>query len=252
MKTFLKKILILCAIILAVNVVVNLRPSGEAAATCDNFMGLTTWDCNTSDWNGETALKQNILIIIFNIITDLTVLASYLVIGFVIYGGYFYILAQGEPAKIASGKKILTRAFIGLAIVLLSSVIMNTIRVAILGDSGHSISDCANQNCIASTDIFVNAISFVIGIGGLVSLIFIFIGGIGYLTSSGDPTKLTKAKHTILYACIGLAIVAISLSLTAAITSIIEGAKDTSYQRIESTSISRTYNIEQEQNEILS
>lgn len=224
MKTFLKKFLVLTAVILAVFTVTNLKPSGTASAACNNFMGLESWDCNIDpSWNGEATLKSNIVNIALNVLQDITVLAAYLVVGFVVYGGYQYILASGDPNKLAAGKKTLLHAFIGLAIVLLSTVIMNAIRIALVGGDG-AITDCINTECVKPAELFTNTINWVIGICGLVAAIFVVIGGISYATSAGDPTKLTKAKNTIIYALIGIVIVALSFVITAFVTNLINSS----------------------------
>lgn len=49
-----------------------------------------------------------------------------------------------------------------------------------------------------------NIIRTVLTILGGVAVIVIISGGIMYATSSGDPSKVTAAKNTILYAVIGL------------------------------------------------
>ena len=59
-----------------------------------------------------------------------------------------------------------------------------------------------------------NIISAVIGILGLVAVGFIVLGGVQYMTSAGDPGKAKKAKDTILYACVGLAIAALAFAIT--------------------------------------
>ena len=38
----------------------------------------------------------------------------------------------------------------------------------------------------------------------IIAVIVIIIGGIFYMTSQGDPGKVSRAKNTILYAVIGL------------------------------------------------
>lgn len=47
---------------------------------------------------------------------------------------------------------------------------------------------------------------------GLLSVIFIALGGFKYVTSAGDPQGTQKAKNTILYALVGL-VVAISANV---------------------------------------
>jgi len=44
------------------------------------------------------------------------------------------------------------------------------------------------------------------GLSGLVATGYFVIGGFTYITSSGNPQKLEKAKRTITYSGIGLAI----------------------------------------------
>ncbi len=53
----------------------------------------------------------------------------------------------------------------------------------------------------------INTLSVVIGV---VSVIMIMIGGFKYITSNGDSNSIQSAKNTILYAIIGLVIVAVA------------------------------------------
>lgn len=73
------------------------------------------------------------------------------------------------------------------------------------------------NGCVESTDTLVGVVqgilNGVIGVAGLVAVVFIIIGGINYMTSAGDTAKLKKAKDTILYATIGLVICALSFAI---------------------------------------
>ncbi len=53
----------------------------------------------------------------------------------------------------------------------------------------------------------INIFSFVVGV---VSVIMIILGGFKYVTSGGDSNNVSSAKNTIIYALIGLVIVALS------------------------------------------
>jgi len=53
----------------------------------------------------------------------------------------------------------------------------------------------------------VNILSLVVGIG---AVIMIMVGGFKYVTSGGDSSKTGSAKSTIVYALIGLVIVALA------------------------------------------
>lgn len=48
------------------------------------------------------------------------------------------------------------------------------------------------------------------GVAGILSFIFIIIGGIKIITASGDEKKLASAQATITYAIIGLVVTALA------------------------------------------
>lgn len=53
-------------------------------------------------------------------------------------------------------------------------------------------------------------LQIVFGIVGALSLVFVAIGGLRFVLSEGDPQSAGKARSTVLYAVIGLAISAIA------------------------------------------
>ena len=48
---------------------------------------------------------------------------------------------------------------------------------------------------------------------GVIAVIMIIIGGVKYITSNGDSGNVTGAKNTILYAIIGLIVVALAQTI---------------------------------------
>ena len=59
------------------------------------------------------------------------------------------------------------------------------------------------------TDI-INIMLFIVGILAVIMLIF---GGIRYVTSTGDQTRVTGAKNTIMYAIIGLVVAILAYAI---------------------------------------
>lgn len=241
MHTFFKKFFVALAVLFSVAATVSFTSPAPAQARadiggCDYLLGMVSWDCHvtkptTGNPNNQDIVVKDIILIASNVLTDLTVIATYLVIGYVIYGGYLYMFSNGDASKVAGGKKTITHAFIGLAIVLLSNVALNTARIAMLGTSGSFAQNCVAENasCVNPVDLISNLLTWFIGTAGVVALAFVFIGGISYMTSSGDSAKLQKAKNTITYALIGLAVVALSLAVTGFVSNLIKGADGTSY-----------------------
>jgi hypothetical protein len=74
-----------------------------------------------------------------------------------------------------------------------------------------STADCSTSDATERVNnlirTIVNLLSAVVGI---VAVIMIIFGGLRYITSGGNDTSVTGAKNTILYAIIGLIIVALA------------------------------------------
>lgn len=250
MKTLFKKLLVLVVILFSTTIVTNLTIDTPIYArdigVCteeDYLLGLSPWDCGIDNsWPDDKTATNNIWIIVGNVSNDLVVIAAYLVLGYVIYGGYLYMFASGDPTKTANGKKTLTRAFIGLAIVMAAKIIVNTLHIVLIGQGNNGFQeDCTiNGNCTDPTMLVNNLIGWVIGISGLVAAVFIVIGAVSYITSSGDSAKLQKAKNTIIYALIGLAIVGLAQIITNIVSNVIND--NTSY--VNSTLIAKEQKYE--------
>ena len=56
-------------------------------------------------------------------------------------------------------------------------------------------------------------IKWIVGILGLIAVVMIIMGGISYMTSMGDASKVKKGKDTILYGIIGLVICALAYAI---------------------------------------
>lgn len=74
--------------------------------------------------------------------------------------------------------------------------------------SGNSSTSCdpqAGQQTVQGiVATVIDVLSIVVGV---VAVIMIIIGGLKYITSSGDANNVSSAKNTILYAIIGLVVV---------------------------------------------
>lgn len=70
--------------------------------------------------------------------------------------------------------------------------------------------DCSS-NASFSVEHTVKTVIYIFSwIVGVVSVIMIIVGGLKYVTSNGDSNNVNSAKNTILYAVIGLIVVAMA------------------------------------------
>lgn len=211
-----------------------LAPVGNAYAyDCNShFMGLRAWYDGLvdkgPDSNGECRLKspekfgggdkqagmrQYVWTIVMNVVSMVFGVVGYLSIGFVIWGGFQYILSQGDVAKTMRAKRTVTNSIIGLAIVMTASIISGMVAGIVSGarDSGSNF----------FLEIFNSAFLW----AGIITSIMVVWGGIQYSTSLGDPAKATKAKNTLLSSIIGLAIVILAATIVNTVVNSIQGGK---------------------------
>lgn len=83
----------------------------------------------------------------------------------------------------------------------------------VAGSNVKKVGDGAQQSGDALVDSITTIINAVIGVLGVVCVIVIIIGGINYMTSSGDAGKVKKAKDTILYGVIGLVVCVLAFAI---------------------------------------
>ena len=170
-----------------------------------HFMGLRAWYdgipavCNGEQPADQYEIRKIMWQIVLNVVTMVLQIAGYVCVGFVIWGGYLYMLSSGDPGKVANGKKTITRALIGITICVTASLI-----------SG-AIVDIAETSI--DGNFFANIFNHAFMWAGIVCVIMMIIGGIAYVTSVGNPQKVSKAKNTIMYAAIGLIITLVAAAI---------------------------------------
>ena len=79
----------------------------------------------------------------------------------------------------------------------------------------------AQSGDISNVENFIRSIIKVVaGLAGLVATGFFVAGGFTYITSSGNPEQLDKAKRTLTWSAIGLAIVIAAFVISHIVTTL--------------------------------
>ena len=120
--------------------------SSSAGGKCEStFLGLRPWYMGVveTDDKGNCVVRMQgdsgnggdiakfVWKIALNIIADVSLMVGYVSAGFIVYGGYKYIMSGGEAKNVMLAKTTITNAVIGLIIAILSTVIVNTIIVVL-------------------------------------------------------------------------------------------------------------------------
>ena len=198
----IKKIIALVLVIAAAaySCVTFSKVASAADFQCGDFMGINSW-CNgidaepnfVNDTDGSkmTAWIVGIAINILNMLIDI---ANYVAVIMVMYGGFLYLTAGSNESQVAKGKKTITNAAIGVAIMTASSAVIGVVREV----SGWFTTATAGFKAVANK-AFVWA--------GLLAILMIIWGAVQYTTSAGDPGKMQKSKKIIFNALIGVVII---------------------------------------------
>ena len=227
----------LMGVVVAPEPVMAAGPGSAEECSCGagNFLGMRPWYAGLCDGNSDTSkvvspektndldatsleLSRFVWTIVLNVLFDLMVLLGYIALGFVIYGGYLYIMSQGDPGKAVKGKKTLTSAIIGVIIAMGASVVVNTI-IFILGIDASK----GSEQEFDPTQL-QSVFNWAYSMAGLVAVIFIIKSGVDYMLSQGDPGKIQKATHGIMYSVIGLVVVLLAALITGAVIGSVGGA----------------------------
>lgn len=107
------------------NSLLGLRPWYRGVVTRDSS-GKCRVGTIAQDSDGNTRLAPFVWVVILNLMYDASLLSSLVATGFIVWGGYKYIMSEGDPSKVALGKRIITGAVIGLIITISASVISDT------------------------------------------------------------------------------------------------------------------------------
>ena len=124
-----------------------------------------------------------------------------------------------NPSMIERARKTILSAVIGLIIGLGSVAIVNMLFSGLFGGASETSSGGINGIVnMTGEELLANALNLTYFIAGIVAVIVSIVAGILYVTSSGDPAKVTKAKNTITYAVVGLVIILVAFTITGFVT----------------------------------
>jgi hypothetical protein len=82
----------------------------------------------------------------------------------------------------------------------------------------------ADGDITKTQDFIKSIIKVAAGFAGLIAAAYFVVGGFTYITSSGNPEKLDKAKHTLVWSAVGLAIVIAAFVISNIVTDLATNA----------------------------
>jgi len=208
-----------------------LPPLFAVVCTKSTFLGLVPWyqflsfqdvgnGCEVQGFN-LLGSHSSLLLVLLAITDDLIRLAALFAVILIVYAGVKYIMSQGSPDETGKALGTIKNAITGLVIALVAvpfvTYLGNQFNGTGTGNSnrvvGLNLGALPYVGDIAGGNIVGVLLSVVFAIAGALSLLFIVIGGYNYVMSNGEGSKVAKAKQTIIYALVGLAVTIVAQSI---------------------------------------
>lgn len=199
------------------SVIVN-NNNNIAHAVCDATSGNPMGCIPDNVYTAKTI--QQILIDILDASLNILFLV---VMGFLIYGGYYWMTSMGNEERIRKSKQILTASIVGLLIVLTSLSIVSFVSDAI---------GVEPQNLPTDTGLFggdlnqalANIINAALTLVGVIALAMTVYGGFRWMTAAGNEDTVSEAKRILTASIIGLIIIIISWAVVNFVIGAVNGA----------------------------
>lgn len=113
-------------------------PQSTSAACSERLLTLPTWyqgvvdgNCQVQAPTGDKGVQRFIWTIALNIVEMILQIVAYITVGFIIFGGYKYMISAGSPDGMVKARKTITNAVVGLVISIFSVAIVNVISGAL-------------------------------------------------------------------------------------------------------------------------
>lgn len=217
-KTLVLVSALLCGLLLLAGPVQAADNNVCGADDRGSFLGvLPTWDrglgdCEDLAGQGSIIDQNKTKIIITNVTDILITIGGLVAVGFVIFGGFKYVLSSGNSEQANAARSTIINAAIGVIIVIAGKVIVGAIFNQLTGSPEPNLNDQGLVQVDDSTFID-NALNMVWLVLGSISLIVIVLQGIKYTLSGGNSDAVNSARNGIIYALVGLTIALVSWSL---------------------------------------
>lgn len=197
--------------------------SGQHYCVSNSSSGGTTTTGSAASISLPNPLKYNtVQEVLTALLHALQAVIVTLALVFLVIGAVLYITSAGNQGRLTLAKGAITAALIGLAIGILAPTFLKEIANAL----GWGSTDIPTevQNAPTAATILLNILNFLLGIVGVLAIIFLVIGGSMYLGAAGNPSQIDKAKGVVKYSLIGIVVALASLVFVRQIAAFFAGA----------------------------
>lgn len=228
MKTIRNKILQLMAIAMfCLSLLFAVAPSALAANTCTpnkpTFIGMPPWNeflggevigghcAPTVNWPGGV---WNIALAATDILLHVAGIAAVISL---LVSSVMYVTSAGSPDRTKGALDRIISSLVGLAIAGVAAATVKFIGDRLSGNAPTTV--YYNLPKVGGSSSLHTGLNIFFGLIGVIAFLMAVIGGFNYVLSQGNPDKTARARNTLIYAGVGLAVAALAASIVSVVLS---------------------------------
>lgn len=121
-----------------------------------------------------------------------------------VVAGFMYMSSDGDEEKLSQAKQLSRGSIISVTILLFSGVLQNLLQKP---------AEDVDSDLSSLPEVIQNTSNLLLTFAGAFAAAILVYNGIRYMTASGDPDKINKAKRQTRYALIGLIVTVLAYYL---------------------------------------
>jgi type IV secretory pathway VirB2 component (pilin) len=148
---------------------------------------------------------SNIWLIGLAILDMLLRLAGFVAVLSIIIAGIELVRSEGSTEKATNARQRLVNSLLGLALAAGATALVAFVGHTLGGNDGSGL-----PHAQATQDTMKNILNAVFVIVGALAVLFIILAGFRMVVSGDNPTKVSESRRQILYAALGLVLIALA------------------------------------------
>jgi type IV secretory pathway VirB2 component (pilin) len=145
---------------------------------------------------------NNVWLVGLALLDDLLRLAGFLAVISIMVAGIELVRSEGSSEKATNARQRLINSLVGLAIAAGATALVTFVGNVVGGNGNGLPHTIADQDAINRT---LNAVFVIIG---ALAVLYIVLAGFRMVTSGDNPTKVAESRRQILFAVLGLVVIA--------------------------------------------
>jgi hypothetical protein len=150
----------------------------------------------------------NVWLIGLALIDGLLRIAGFLAVVSIIIAGAELVLSEGSPEKATAARNRILNSLVGLAIAASATMIVSFLGARLGGSQRSGL-----PHVVAGDGALNTGFNILFSVLGAIAFLLLVVAGLRFVMSRGEPSKIADARRQILYAALGLVVIAVAAAI---------------------------------------